>query len=238
MQTAARQEPFEARPYLMALLFVAIGLAAATLIKPLFGGIENVDLVFLTAVVAVAARFGLWPSLLASVAASLCYNFFFLPPVYTFTITDPTNIAAFFFFMLIALLVSNVAARVRSQADTAIGRVRTTESLYAFSRKLAGTATLDDVLWATAYQTALMLKVRVVLLLPEEGVLTVKSGYPPEDQLDRPISPPPTGPGAMIAPPGAARTRCRAPSGCSCRCGPGVARSASSASTMTAPVRC
>ena len=87
----------------------------------------------------------------------------------------PTNVAAFFFFMLIALLVSNVAARVRSQADTAIGRVRTTESLYAFSRKLAGTATLDDVLWATAYQTALMLKVRVVLLLPEEGVLTVKS---------------------------------------------------------------
>jgi two-component system sensor histidine kinase KdpD len=185
VQTAARQEPFNPRPYLMALLFVAIGLGAATLIKPMFGGIENVDLVFLTAVVGVAARFGLLPSLFASVVASLCYNFFFLPPVYTFTITDPTNVAAFFFFMLIALLVSNVAARVRSQADTAIGRVRTTESLYAFSRKLAGTATLDDVLWATAYQTALMLKVRVVLLLPEKGVLTVKSGYPPEDQLDQ-----------------------------------------------------
>jgi two-component system sensor histidine kinase KdpD len=185
VQTAARQEPFNPRPYLMALLFVAIGLGAATLIKPMFGGIENVDLVFLTAVVGVAARFGLLPSLFASVVASLCYNFFFLPPVYTFTITDPTNVAAFFFFMLIALLVSNVAARVRSQADTAIGRVRTTESLYAFSRKLAGTATLDDVLWATAYQTALMLKVRVVLLLSEKGVLTVKSGYPPEDQLDQ-----------------------------------------------------
>ncbi|MDI1264553.1 MAG: sensor histidine kinase KdpD [bacterium] len=183
VQTAARQEAFNPRPYLMALLFVAIGLAAASLIKPMFGGIENVDLVFLTAVVGVAARYGLWPSLLASFAASLCYNFFFLPPVYTFTITDPTNVAAFFFFMLIALLVSNVAAHVRTQADTAIGRVRTTESLYAFSRKLAGTATLDDVLWATAYQTALMLKVRVVLLLPESGVLTVKSGYPPEDEL-------------------------------------------------------
>src|SRR6185295_17805288 len=164
MQSAARQEPFDRRPYLMALLFVAIGLGAAMLIQPLLGGIANVDLVFLTAVVAVAARFGLWPSMLASVTASLGYNFF---------------------FMVIAVLVSNVAARVRSQADTAIGRVRTTESLYAFSRKLAGTATLDDVLWATAYQTALMLKVRVVLLLPDEGVLTVKSGYPPEDELDQ-----------------------------------------------------
>jgi two-component system sensor histidine kinase KdpD len=63
--------------------------------------------------------------------------------------------------------------------------VRTTESLYAFSRKLAGTATLDDVLWATAYQIALLLKVRVVLLLPEDGVITVKAGYPPEDELDK-----------------------------------------------------
>src|SRR5436190_4022278 len=179
-----RLEPFDPRPFLMALMIVAAGLGIAKLIHPWLG-IENVDLVFLTAVVGVAVRYGLWPSLLASVAASLCYNFFFLPPIYTFTITDPTNIAAFFFFMLIAVLVSNVAARVRTQADSAIGRVRTTESLYAFSRKLAGTATLDDVLWATAYQTALMLKVRVVLLLPEDGVLTVKAGYPPEDELDK-----------------------------------------------------
>jgi two-component system, OmpR family, sensor histidine kinase KdpD len=183
VQTAVRPEPFDPRPYLMSLLITVLGLGAAELIQLRFG-VENVDLVFLTAVVVVAARYGLWPSLLASVAASLCYNFFFLPPVYTFTITDPTNIVAFFFFMLIALLVSNVAARVRTQADTAIGRVRMTESLYAFSRKLAGTAALDDVLWATAYQIALMLKVRVVLLLPENGVLAVKAGYPPEDQLD------------------------------------------------------
>ena len=129
-------------------------------------------------------RFGLWPSLLASVAASLCYNFFFLPPLYTFTIADPTNVAAFVFFIVMAVIVSNVAARVRTQAVAAMARARTTESLYAFSRKLAGVGTLDDVLWATAYQTALMLKVRVVLLLPENGSIAVKAGYPPEDMLD------------------------------------------------------
>lgn len=184
VQTAARSEPINPLPYLKALGIVLVGLGAAVLLQPRFG-IENVDLVLLTAVVAVAVRYGLWPSLLASLAASLAYNFFFLPPVYTLTITDPTNVAAFFFFMLIAIVVSNVAARVRTQADTAIGRIRTTEQLYAFSRKLAGTATLDDVLWASAYQIALMLKVRVVLLLPEDGLLTVKSGYPPEDQLDQ-----------------------------------------------------
>src|SRR5947199_4678165 len=53
VQTAARPEPFNPRPYLMALLFVAVGLGVASLIQPLFGGIENVDLVFLTAVVSV-----------------------------------------------------------------------------------------------------------------------------------------------------------------------------------------
>src|SRR5437879_8357150 len=140
VQTAARQEPFNPRPYLMALLFVAIGLGAAELIQPMFGGIENVDLVLLTAVVSVAVRYGLLPSLLASVAASLCYNFFFMPPVYTFTIADPINIAAFFLFMLIALLVSNVAARVSSQADTALSRVRDTQYLLAFYSVLTSCA--------------------------------------------------------------------------------------------------
>jgi two-component system sensor histidine kinase KdpD len=158
-------------------------LALGELIR-LWLGIENVDLVFLTAIVAVAVRFGLWPSLFASVAASLCYNFFFLPPLYTFTIGDPNNVAAFGFFTVVAVLVSNVAARVRAQAFGAIGRARTTESLYLFSRKLAGAGTLDDVLWATAYQAALMLKVRVVLLLPDDGSIAVKAGYPPEDILD------------------------------------------------------
>jgi len=175
--------PFDPWPYAVALAAVAVALGVGALIQP-FLGIENVDLVFLTAVVAVALRYGLWPSLLATVVSSLCYNFFFLPPIYTFTITDPTNVGAFVFFTIVAVVVSHFAARGRTQTVAAHERVRAVELLYAFSRKLAGVGTLDDVLWATAYQTALMLKVRVVLLLPENGSITVKAGYPPEDTLD------------------------------------------------------
>jgi two-component system sensor histidine kinase KdpD len=182
VKAAARQEPFNVRPYAVAILAVGLALAASAAIQPWLG-VENVDLVFLTAIVAVAVRFGLFPSLFASALASLCYNFFFLPPIYTFTIADPTNIAAFVFFIIMATLVSNVAARVRIQAVTAMARARTTDALYAFSRKLAGVGTLDDVLWATTYQIALMLKVRVVILLPERGTVVVKAGYPPEDTL-------------------------------------------------------
>jgi two-component system sensor histidine kinase KdpD len=177
------RKPIAPTPYVFALLATAVALGIGLVIHPFFG-VENIDLLFMTAVLAVAVRYGLAPSLVTSVAASLCYNFFFLPPTYMFTIADPTNVAAFFFFIIVAIVVSNVAARVRTQAVTAALRARTTESLYSFSRKLAGVGTLDDVLWATAYQTALMLKVRVVLLLPENGSIAVRGAYPPEDTLD------------------------------------------------------
>jgi two-component system, OmpR family, sensor histidine kinase KdpD len=183
VRTRDARKPFNAVPYGIALLGVAAALVLGRLIHP-YIGVENVDLVFLTIVIGVAVRYGLLPSLAAVVAASLCYNFFFLPPLYTFTIADPTNVAALVFFTVVAVLVSNVAARVRSQAMTAQGRAKTTEALYTFSRKLAGVGALDDVLWATAFQIASMLKVRVVLLLPESGSIVVKTGYPPEDRLD------------------------------------------------------
>ncbi|MDR3421811.1 MAG: sensor histidine kinase KdpD [Xanthobacteraceae bacterium] len=183
IRAAERETTFDPAPYVLALLAVALALVCAEVIEPWFD-VKSVDLVFLTAIVAVAVRLGLWPSLLASVASSLAYNYFFLPPIYTFTIADPTNVAAFVFFTIVAILVSTVAARGRTETVAAMDRARATESLYSFSRKLAGTATLDDVLWATAYQTALMLKVRVVLLLPERGTIAVRAGYPPEDILD------------------------------------------------------
>lgn len=169
--------------YAIAAAAVAVALVVGLLIQPSLG-FESVDLVFLAAIVGVAVWLGLWPSVLASILASLAYNFFFIPPVHTFTIADPRNVWAFVFFAAMGIAISNVAARARSLALMAIRRARMTESLYGFSRKLTGVGTLDDVLWAAAHQAALMLKVRVVLLLPDNLSLAVKAGYPPEDQID------------------------------------------------------
>jgi two-component system sensor histidine kinase KdpD len=146
--------------------------------------VQNISLVFLTAVLGSAIAYGLLPSLFACLASVLAYNFFFLPPLYTFTIADPENVVALFFFAVVAVIASNLAARVRAQAVSARQRAKTTEDLYQFSRKLAAVVTLDELLWATAYQIALMLKVRVVLLLPEGASIAVRAGYPPEDNLD------------------------------------------------------
>ncbi len=170
----------------LALLATAVALGLGLALLPWIG-VETVDLLFLTAIVVVAVRLGLWPALVAVASGSLAYNFFFLPPTYTFTVASPTNVSALMLFTVVALVVSNLAALVNRQAAAARRRARTTESLYSFSRKLAGVTTLDDALWATAYQIASMLNLRVVLLLPsaqDGGALEMAASYPPEDILD------------------------------------------------------
>jgi two-component system, OmpR family, sensor histidine kinase KdpD len=146
--------------------------------------LANVALVLLVAVLASAVTYGLWPSLFTGLICALAYNFFFFPPLYTFTIADPENIVTLFVFMLVAAIGSNLTARMRTQAIVARERANTTEDLYRFSRKLAGVVRLDDLLWATVYQIAHMLGLNVVLLLPQGEELAVQAGYPPEDMLD------------------------------------------------------
>ncbi len=99
----------------------AVAVCVALLLLP-FLGPDNVGLVFLTSVVGVAVQFGLWPSLFASVGSSLCYNFFFTAPYYTFAIDEPKDIVAVLFFTVVAIIVSNVAARARAEANVARAR--------------------------------------------------------------------------------------------------------------------
>ncbi|HEX3431118.1 MAG TPA: sensor histidine kinase KdpD [Rhizomicrobium sp.] len=188
--TAARRTPqtavtqrfaWDGKGYTASLGMVVAALLIGLLLQRY--GITNVALVFLTAVLTVAITYGLWPSLFACIVATLAYNFFFLPPLYTFTIADPENVVALFFFTVVAIIASYLSARVRTQAISARERAATTESLYLFSRKLAGVFTLDDLLWAASFQFAQMLKVRVVILLPEDKTIAVRAGYPPEDTL-------------------------------------------------------
>ncbi|PSJ62383.1 sensor histidine kinase [Pseudaminobacter soli (ex Li et al. 2025)] len=171
------------RPYLASLAIIAGALALGEALQQTLD-VSNIGVVFLMGVLISALRFGLGPGIFTSVISALAFNFFFLPPLYTFTIGDPESIVTFIFFLIVSVVASDLTSRVRAQAMAARQRARMTENLYMFSKKLAGTATLDDVLWATAFQIASMLKVRVVLLLPEQGRITVKAGYPPEDTLD------------------------------------------------------
>ncbi|PDT12535.1 sensor histidine kinase KdpD [Rhizobium sp. M1] len=183
IKAAAAAPQLDFRAYLLATGYVAIALGVSIVLDQVLD-VRNLALVFLMAVLTSAVLHGLRPALYSCILGALSFNFFFLPPRYTLTISDPESVLAFFFFLGVAIIASNLTATVQRQAAAARQRARTTEDLYLFSKKLAGTGTLDDVLWATAFQLASMLKVRVVLLLPEDGSIAVKAGYPPDDTLD------------------------------------------------------
>lgn len=179
---AVETKRFELFSYVAASLYVGAAVLIGTLLSRVLD-VRNIALVFLMAVLTSAVTAGLWPALFASVVGALAFNFFFLPPLHTLDIGDPESVIALGFFLGVAVIASNLTARVHRQAAAARQRARTTEDLYLFSRKLAGTGTLDDVLWATCHQIAAMLKVRVVILLPEDDTISVKAGYPPDDTL-------------------------------------------------------
>ncbi|QPC90903.1 sensor histidine kinase KdpD [Mesorhizobium sp. INR15] len=180
--TQAASARFDIKPYLIVTAYVGAALLFGELLSRVLD-VRNIALVFLMGVLASAVTVGLWPAIFASIISALAYNFFFLDPLYTLDISDPESAVALGFFFCVAVIASNLTARVQRQAVAARSRARTTEDLYLFSKKLAGTGTLDDVLWATAFQIASMLKLRVVLLLPENGSIAVRAGYPPDDTL-------------------------------------------------------
>jgi two-component system, OmpR family, sensor histidine kinase KdpD len=185
VQTRPRVEPFRVEHYIGSAGVVGVALGVGLLIKH-FVAVQSISLLFVMAVLTSAIVWGLLPALFGCVVSVLIYNFFFLPPLYTFSVGDPENAFLLFFFLVVAVIVSNLTARTRTQVVTARQRAKLTAELYAFSRKVAGIGAFDDLLWATAYQITSMLNVRTVLLMPVkdgEG-LEVASGYPPEDQLD------------------------------------------------------
>ena len=146
--------------------------------------LPNISLIFVPAVLLVAVRYGIGPSLAASFLSAAAYNYLFTDPRFSLTVNDPSNVVAIVFFSLTAVVASSVAAGVRSQTLSARAQARVTAELYGFSRKLAAVATEDDLLWAAAHQVALMLKADVVLLTAGPAGLAIGGAFPPEDELD------------------------------------------------------
>lgn len=96
----------------------------------------TIALTFLLAILAVSAVWGMAVSVFMSVAAVLAFNYFFLPPVGTFTIADPQNWVALLAFLVTSIMGSQLSARIRKEADEAHQRRREIERLYKFSQKL------------------------------------------------------------------------------------------------------
>ncbi|MGB6835757.1 MAG: DUF4118 domain-containing protein [Candidatus Acidiferrum sp.] len=96
----------------------------------------TIALTFLLAILAVSAVWGMAVSVFMSLVAVLAFNYFFLPPVGTFTIADPQNWVALFAFLVTSIMGSQLSARIRKEADESHQRRREIERLYKFSQKL------------------------------------------------------------------------------------------------------
>ena len=106
----------------------------------------TVALMFLVAVLLVSAYWGLRYALVLAVGATAAFNFFFLPPVGTFTIADPQNWVALFAFLVTALVASNLAETARSEAEGAKQRRREVERLYGLSQRLLASENVLELL--------------------------------------------------------------------------------------------
>src|SRR5262245_11441291 len=123
------------------LVRIAVSLGAVTAVTFALHGIGEVNpttvaLSYVVVILLVATAWGIGSSTLASVAAVLCFNFFFLPPVGTFTIADPQNWIALAFFLATAIVTSQLSGWARQRNIDALHRQGDLERLYAFSRSL------------------------------------------------------------------------------------------------------
>ena len=172
-----------ARHYFVALMLVGLVTLTGYLISSV-GSITNAALLYLLPVMVAATRFGLRPALVSALVSSLAYNFFFIPPLYTFTIEDPQNIITVLVLLGVAVVASQLASRMRDQAELARASALQNAALAGFARLLTGIGQRDELGRVLCGEVARLLDVQAVLLGPRGGQLVVTAAVPPTDELD------------------------------------------------------
>ena len=124
------------RDYRYAVLGVLCATSAAWLMFPYFAT-ANLIMVYLIAVIGIAIRWGRGPSVLASILSVAAFDFFFVPPYFSFAVSDIQYLLTFGVMLVVALVISNLAVRLNQQAELARYRERRTGVLYTMSRDLA-----------------------------------------------------------------------------------------------------
>lgn len=114
--------------------------------KAIHANATTVALTYLIAVLVVSANWGFWYAALLAVLSTLAFNFFFLPPVGTFTIADPQNWIALAAFLATAVIAGQLSERARGEAAHANQRRREIERLYSISRHLLTIESVAELL--------------------------------------------------------------------------------------------
>ncbi|MEO8199919.1 MAG: sensor histidine kinase KdpD [Gemmatimonadota bacterium] len=148
--------------------------------------IQTVDIamIYLLAVVIASSRYAQAPSLIASVLSIALFDFCFVPPYFTFSVSDANYTLTFGVMLVVSILVSRLTARIRLQAEAAREREQRTAALYGMSRELAGARSEEAAAGIADRHVGRTFDGQAVILLPDaEGQLT-PVGASPATHLD------------------------------------------------------
>lgn len=133
---------------------------------------EAMGLVFTGVIAGTASRFGRTVGLATAIAAFLVWNFFFLPPIYTLSVSDPRDIVALVVFLLVGIITGSLAGKVRGDAEAATARIEALRRISLFGQRFSRAATLSDLLRDTAEEASAMTSAGIVMLAGKTGLET------------------------------------------------------------------
>jgi two-component system sensor histidine kinase KdpD len=137
----------ELLPLFMALLGVAL-VTAPLLMVDRKVAVALVPVAYLIPVTVAATQWGIWPATLASIVSMAAADFFFFPPIYSFRVDTPEEVIDLLLFLVVSLVSSNLASRLKRETDTLRRREREMHKLYEFSQRLAACFTIGDLVAA------------------------------------------------------------------------------------------
>jgi len=175
--------------YLYSAAVVGLVTGASALVRGVLAP-TNLTMLYLLAVVIVALQWGRGPAALAAALGVATFDFFFVPPSFTFAVSDTQYLLTFAALLAVGLVVSTLASRTREQAQAARRREGYTAALYALSGDLAATSDLDAILQAIARHIAATFSRSVAIFLPKGDELQPKLTTPgfPLDENERAVA--------------------------------------------------
>ncbi|QDQ28893.1 DUF4118 domain-containing protein [Chitinimonas arctica] len=154
------------RSYAWTTVYVAVTTALATPLLAVFD-LANVVMVFLLAVVWAALRYGRGPGAWAALAAVLSFDFFFVPPRFTFAVGDTQYVFTFAMMLGVALVIGQLAAKLRFEADVARRREQRADALAGLARELSGALTTEQIVGLALSRLTGLFQAHCALLLPD-----------------------------------------------------------------------
>jgi Osmosensitive K+ channel histidine kinase len=171
-------------PYFWSILMMA---GITLLIEPLksYLGTINISMLYLLPVLLSAARWGRLPAVISSVVGIITFDFLFVSPIYSFTVSDIQYFISFIIFMLVGIVTGTLSARLKNQIYYSRQRENRVAVLYSLSRDITAVDKLENILESIARKVADTLEGQVVLLLPDvNGKLVLMQSSTPNSFLN------------------------------------------------------